>query len=78
MKSKHIRSINEALEIIATARRLAILCDGVTKREIDDFIYKAGTRQIEKLDNMGEADLLMFLLKKAALSPEDIQERTIS
>ena len=74
MNSKHIKIINEALELIATARRLAILCDGVTKQEIDDFIYKAGTRQIEKLDNMGEADLLMLLLKKAVLSPGEPQE----
>lgn len=74
MNSKLKSNISEALELIAATRRVAILRDGTPKQEIDDFIYKEGNRQMEKLDNMGEADLLMFLLKKAALSPEDIQK----
>lgn len=60
--------INESLETIAMTRRLAILCNGIPKQEIDDFILKEGNRQIEKFDNMGEFDLLDFMLKKVEQS----------
>lgn len=60
--------INESLETIAMTRRLAILRDGIPKQEIDDFILKEGNRQIEKFDNMGEFDLLDFMLKKVEQS----------
>lgn len=60
--------INESLETIAITRRLAILRDDIPKQEIDDFILKEGNRQIEKFDNMGEFDLLDFMLKKVEQS----------
>lgn len=66
--------INESLETIAMTRRLAILCDGIPKQEIDDFILKEGNRQIEKFDNMGEFDLLDFMLKKVAQSIKEAKK----
>lgn len=66
--------INESLETIAMARRLAILRDGIPKQEIDDFILKEGNRQIEKFDNMGEFSLLDFMLKKVAQSIKEAKD----
>ena len=66
--------INESLETIAMTRRLAILRDGIPKQEIDDFILKEGNRQIEKFDNMGEFNLLDFMLQKVAQSIKEAKD----
>lgn len=66
--------INESLETIAMTRRLAILRDDIPKQEIDDFILKEGNRQIEKFDNMGEFNLLDFMLQKVAQSIKEAKD----